>query len=70
MIPHLTEFSILGIAVEPAVPLLILAVIPTEIARRGLVRLRLHGMVWNWPLMVFAIYVAIVSLMILALKPL
>lgn len=70
MILHLAEFSFLGIAVEPAVPMLILAVIPTEIARRLLIRLRVSGVVWNWPLMVFSIYVLIVSGLILALRPL
>lgn len=67
---HLTEFSFLGIAFEPAVPMLIFAVLPTEIIRRILIRLRVSGVVWNWPLMVFAIYVLIVSGLILALQPL
>lgn len=70
MTPHLTEFSFLGIAVEPAVPMLILAMIPAEIARRILIRLRITGVIWNWPLMVLAIYVLIVSGLILVLKPL
>lgn len=67
---HLAEFSFLGIAVEPAVPMLILAVIPTEIIRRLLLRLRVVGAVWNWPLLLLAIYVLIVSGLILALRPL
>lgn len=67
---HLAELSVLGIAVEPAVPMLILAVVPTEIARRILVRLQVRAVVWNWPLLVFAIYVLTVSGLILALKPL
>lgn len=67
---HLAEISLLGIAVEPVVPMLILAIIPTEIARRILVRLRVGGVVWNWPLMVFAIYVLIVSVLVLSLRPL
>ena len=67
---HLVEFSFLGIAVEPAVPILVLAIIPTEIVRRILIRLRITGVVWNWPLLVLAIYVLIVSGLILALKPL
>ena len=67
---HLAEFSFLGIAVEPAVPLLILAVIPTEIVRRLLLRLKVRGMVWNWPLLLLAVYVLIVSGLILALRPL
>lgn len=67
---HLAEFSFLGIAVEPAVPILALAIIPTEIIRRILVRLRITGVIWNWPLLVLAIYVLIVSGLILALKPL
>ena len=70
MILHLAEFSFLGIAVEPAVPMLLLAIIPTEIVRRLLIRLRVSGMVWNWPLLVFAIYILIVSGLILALQPL
>lgn len=67
---HLADLSILGVAVEPAVPMLILAVIPTEIARRILVRLQVRAVVWNWPLLVFAIYVLTVSGLVLALKPL
>lgn len=67
---HLAEFSFLGIAIEPAVPILMLAIIPTEIIRRILIRLRITGMIWNWPLLVLAVYVLIVSGLILALKPL
>lgn len=67
---HLAEFSFLGVAIEPAVPLLVLAIIPTEIIRRILIRLRITGAVWNWPLLVLAVYALIVSGLILALKPL
>lgn len=67
---HLAEFSFLGIGIEPAVPMLLLAIIPTEIARRVLVRLRVSGVVWNWPLLVLSIYTLIVSGLILSLRPL
>lgn len=67
---YLAEFSFFGIAVVPAVPMLLLAVIPTEIARRILIRLRITGAVWNWPLLVLAVYALIVSGLILTLKPL
>lgn len=70
MTPHLAEFTFLGIGVEPAVFALLFAVVPTEIARRILIRLRVSTKVWNWPLFVLAIYVLTVSGMILALKPL
>lgn len=67
---HLADLSFLGIAVEPAVPMLILAVIPTEIIRRLLLRLRVAGVVWNWPLLLLAVYVIIVSGLVLSLRPL
>ena len=70
MMPHLAELSVLGVGVQPAVFMLVLAVIPTEIIRRVLIRLRVSVMVWNWPLVVLAIYVLTVSGLILALKPL
>lgn len=70
MIPHLSELSFMGIGVEPAVVALLLAIIPTDIARRILIRLRVNMQLWNWPLFVLAIYVLVVSGLILALRPL
>lgn len=70
MIPRLAEMSIFGIAVEPAVPMLLLAVLFTELLRRLLTRLRLDRAVWNWPLFLLSLYVTIAGGLILGMKPL
>lgn len=67
---YLTEVSFLGVTIQPAVPILVLSIIPAEIIRRVLIRLKISGMIWNWPLMLIAIYALIVSGLILALQPL
>jgi hypothetical protein len=68
--PSLAGISILGIAIEPAVPILLLAVALTDLARRGLARARLDRAVWNWPLFMLSLYVLIAGGLILGMRPL
>lgn len=70
MIPRLAEMSVFGIAVEPAVPMLLLAVLFTDLVRRLLTRARLDRAVWNWPLFLLSLYVTIAGGLILGMRPL
>ncbi|MCF3945095.1 DUF1656 domain-containing protein [Acidiphilium sp. AL] len=66
-LPHLAEFSIFGIGIEPAVPMLLLAVAIADVLRRVLTRLGFDRMVWNWPLFMFAVFGCIAGGLILAM---
>lgn len=68
--PTLSEMSLFGIGIEPAVPMLLLAVAVTDIVRRCLTRLRIDRAVWNWPLFMLSIYVCIAAGLVLAMEPL
>ncbi|OYV56895.1 MAG: hypothetical protein B7Z76_03870 [Acidiphilium sp. 20-67-58] len=70
MMPALAEMSMFGIGIEPAVPMLLLAVLLTDILRRGLTRLRIDRAVWNWPLFMLSIYVCTVASLILGMRQL
>lgn len=70
MMPVLAEKSIFGICIEPAVPMLLLAVVLTDIIRRGLTRLRIDRAVWNWPLFMLSIYVCSAAGLILGMRQL
>ncbi len=70
MIPVLAEMSMFGIGIEPAVPMLLLAVLLTDILRRGLTRLRIDRAVWNWPLFMLSIYVCTAAALILGMRQL
>lgn len=70
MMPTLSEMSLFGIGIEPAVPMLILAVVFTDICRRFLTRLRIDRMVWNWPLFMLSVYVCIAAGLVLGMKSL
>jgi hypothetical protein len=70
MMPMLAEMSMFGIDIEPAVPMLLLAVVLTDIIRRGLTRLRIDRLVWNWPLFMLSIYVCTAAGLILGMRQL
>lgn len=67
ILPPLADFTVFGIAVEPAVPMLLLAVLVTDLLRRLLTRAGLDRAVWNWPLFMLALYVCIAGGLILAM---
>lgn len=67
ILPSLAEFSLFGIYIQPAVPLLLVAIAIADVLRRVLRRLGVAGYVWNWPLFMFAIYAGISAVLILAL---
>ncbi|HEX7390736.1 MAG TPA: DUF1656 domain-containing protein [Acidiphilium sp.] len=66
-LPPLAEFSIFGVGVQPAVPMLLLAVAVTDVLRRVLARFGVDRMVWNWPLFMFAVFGCIAGGLILAM---
>lgn len=68
--PGLAGMSIFGIAIEPAVPILLLAVVLTDLVRRVLTRARLDRVVWNWPLFMLSLYVLMAGGLILGMQPL
>jgi hypothetical protein len=70
MMPMLAEMSMFGIDIEPAVPMLLLAVVLTDIIRRGLTRLRIDRLAWNWPLFMLSIYVCTAAGLILGMRQL
>lgn len=69
ILPPLAEFSIFGIAVEPAVPMLLLAVVITDVLRRVLRYGGVDRMVWNWPLFMLSLFGCIAAGLILAMPP-
>jgi hypothetical protein len=70
MMPVLAEMSVFGIGIEPAVPMLLLAVVLTDIIRRGLTRLQIDRAVWNWPLFMLSVYVCTAAGLILGMRQL
>jgi hypothetical protein len=56
-----------GIAIEPAVPMLLLAVVITDILRRLLARAGIDRMVWNWPLFMLSLFGCVAGGLILAM---
>ena len=67
LLPYLAQFSIFGIGIEPAAPMLLLAVVITDVLRRVLTRCGLDRLVWNWPLFMFAAFGCIAGGLILAM---
>lgn len=66
-LPPLAELSMFGIAIEPAVPMLLLAVVITDILRRLLARAGIDRMVWNWPLFMLSLFGCVAGGLILAM---
>jgi hypothetical protein len=67
VLPHLAEISVFGIAIEPAVPMLLLAVLITDVLRRLLARAGVDRLVWNWPLFMLSLFGCIAGGLILAM---
>lgn len=67
ILPPLAEFSVFGIGMEPAVPMLLLAVLVTDLLRRLLARAGVDRMVWNWPLFILSMFGCVAAGLILAM---
>lgn len=70
ILPPLAEMSLFGITIEPAVPMLLFAVVTADLVRRMLTRIGIDRFVWNWPLFMLSLYVCIAGGLILGMPSL